>query len=113
MEIVNTFNGLEITERKIAVSVIKHYYEKNNKNIIQRKPYSILKINFKCQFKDCIFSLCCKKSKNIVSSVKSYVIDIINSNLSHGVKDNNGNIIGLCTGINIPSTVRILIIINK
>ena len=75
MEFVDLFNGLEITDRKIAVSFIKNYYANKNKNLIQSLPYSIRKINFKCIFTDCIFRICCKKSLAKDSLVKSYVVD--------------------------------------
>lgn len=92
----NFFNGNELFSRREAVQYIKDFYglrkKLQNENKESRGSF---KIHLKCSFPNCGFHILCRKGRN-----SCFAFDESSSNLNHGIFDDEGSLIGLCTDWN-------------
>lgn len=102
------FNNEEITERGVAIEIIKDFYAKKNKKLQNCDIRGSNVINLKCCFNNCIFRISCSKSVSKKLQTNKFTIDLSKSILTHGIVDKNGTITGLCSGTISVTTVRFL-----
>jgi hypothetical protein len=98
----NFFNNKEFFQSRTVAKFIKESYGLGKKlqHHTNRNQRGSSKVDLICCFPNCSFRIVCRKGRK-----SCFSFDEISSNLNHGIYDNEGCLVGLCTDWNSISTV--------
>lgn len=93
--IMDSFNDIYFTDRKLAIIYIKNIFQ-INKTLKHSLVRSSNRIDLICSFPNCCFRIVCKSGR----VNKKFVYHSDESIIVHGIKDVSSNlIVGLCNGV--------------